>query len=61
METTQIKPFVLYTLRQKYIDKNGGIYEIVNNLDKKQKYEKYLAKLINKNIKWTSKRIKSLE
>ena len=41
-------------IRQKYIEKNGGLDEVFNNLDKKKKYEKFLTEMLN--VKWTQKR-----
>lgn len=52
-----------YTLKQqhrarnRYINKNGGIEAIVNNLDTKNKYEKFLTKLLGiKTFSWKQKR-----
>jgi hypothetical protein len=60
----QFKPFAYSVAKNRYLRKNGGIYEIVNDLDKKQKYEKFLSKLLNaclidksdKTFKWKQKR-----
>ena len=55
------------TLRmsQKYFKNNGGIEEVLNNMDKKVKYEEFvtymltiLGKLDERNITWTQKRNK---
>ena len=55
------------TLRmsQKYFKNNGGIDEVLNNMDKKAKYEEFvtymlgiLGKLDERNITWTQKRNK---
>jgi hypothetical protein len=49
-------------IRQKYIEKNGGLDEVFNNIDKKNDYERFLTKLLSsklmgkKNISWTQKR-----
>lgn len=51
-------------ISQKYFDKNGGIDEVFNNLDKKQEFEKFLTKLLDskflkKKVSWTQKRNKT--
>ena len=50
-------------IRQKYMEKNGGIDEVFNDLNKKNDYEKFLKLLLNrktsiKKVKWTQKRNK---
>lgn len=50
--TTKTKQFTNFVARNKYIDKNGGIYEIVNNIDKKKKYENFIQKLYKYEIDW---------
>ena len=50
-------------IRQKYMEKNGGIDEVFNDLNKKNDYEKFLKLLLNrktsiKKVKWTQKRSK---
>lgn len=49
----------------RYMDKNGGIDNVFNNLEKKKEYEKFLTKLLGKlgeldkpSIRWTQKRNK---
>jgi hypothetical protein len=51
-------------ISQKYFDKNGGIDEVFNNLEKKQEFEKFLSKLLDskfltKKVSWTQKRNKT--
>jgi hypothetical protein len=53
-------------ITQKYFEKNGGIDEVFNNIDKKNEYEKFLTKLLNAklvkgkrvSISWKQKRAK---
>lgn len=50
-------------LRRKYLEKNGGIDEVVNNLDKQKQYVKFLSKILTKskrhiNLSWKQKRKK---
>ena len=46
-----------YKVRERYINKNGGIEEIVNNLDKQNDYVKFLTKLLGvKTFSWKQKR-----
>ena len=52
-------------MSQKYFKNNGGIEEVLNNMDKKRKYEEFvtymltiLSKLDERNITWTQKRSK---
>jgi hypothetical protein len=47
-----MKNFAEFVVRNKYIDRNGGIYNIVNDIDKKKKYEKFLQKLYKYEINW---------
>jgi len=54
------KTFASCVVRQKYINKNGGIYKIVNDIDKKDKYVKFLQKLYKYDIKWEQIRAKKL-
>ena len=45
-----------FVIRQTYLKRNGGIEKVLNDLDKKAKYEKYLTRLY---VHWTQKRTKS--
>jgi len=43
-------------IRQKYIEKNGGLEKVFNEKENKDKYEKFLTKLYS--ISWKQKRNK---
>jgi hypothetical protein len=44
------KVFAFYVARQVYLAKNGGIDIVVNDLDKKIKYEKFISKLLSSKL-----------
>ena len=54
------KNFAEFVVRNKYIDRNGGITEIVNDIEKKEKYEKFLQKLYKYEVNWKQIRAKKL-
>ena len=63
--TTQFKIFAFNVAKQKYLFKNGGIDEVVNDIIKKDAYVSFISKLFNskkmngkdiKNMSWKQKK-----
>lgn len=62
---TQFKVFAFNVAKQKYLSKNGGIDEVVNDIVKKDAYVSFICKLFNskkmngkdiKNMSWKQKK-----